>query len=815
MRAEPVRSAVLGAILIALTVSPLCFQIEPPLEKLQSPDYEDTLDTTSPIILSTSPAHGQAVYPNVDILIQFNESMNTSSFSCEFVLGWDPGMTWTWGSTVYENDTVRGTHGDLFSSPTEYAFNVTYAEDVAGNPLAPGPVPNPWNWSTIVVIVSSDPADGERKIDVYRDIIVNFSGPVDLTSNITWMIFPDPGGWTLTWLAGDTVFVLVHSNPFDPCMWYTVGIYEDGSPFPSLVPNPWWFETKCPPRVIDTDPEHGETDVPLDHDIRVWFSDPMDTATVLFTIDPGLPVNVSWSGNDTLLTISHTVLFLECQIYTVQIVAGQTKDGLEIVPGPGSVPNPWFFSTVCPPRITETNPPEGGMVNRPDLPINVTFSEPMNKATVNWTIIPYMDLTPSWSQNDTHLTLSHTDDFMEMMVYTVHITEGEDVDGNGLVPGPVPNPWTFSTTCWGSYIILTDPYDQETNVSTSRSVSVLFNSCMNPSSLTWDINPFIELSPYWSNSNTLLEFTHSAEFEGDTVYTMSVYVENEYGYPLQPGFVPNPWSWTTGTGLPPPPPPAPPRNITAYLSGPQLQDVTIGWELSDDDPSGNVSRYDIYRGVDSYDGSGSGYAHLASVPDGVSTYADQMVGTDAHSYYYFVCAANANGSSCTENQAGKFTRALEAGPQLVSIPLIPLDASVESVLQTLNFDIVWYFDSLDQSWKSYSKWKSYSRQLKEILTTMGVWVNVTEASNLTVAGTVPVQTAIYLYKGWNLVSFPSFNSSYRVSNLMTETGATRVEGYDPGSPYRLRVLQPTDVLRAGQAYWVRVDADVDWVVEVS
>ncbi|MFQ5883852.1 MAG: Ig-like domain-containing protein [Thermoplasmata archaeon] len=711
MRTEPILTAILGVVLIALALSPMCFHVEPLPEKLSSPDYEDTLDTTPPIILSTSPAHGWVVYPNVDIVIRFNESMNTSSFSYEFVSGWNPGMTWTWEGSVYENDTIRGSHAELFSSPTEYVFNVTYAEDLAGNSLAPGPVPNPWNWSTIVVIISTVPADGETNVDLYQDIIINFSGSVN-TADVWIEIQPNTGGWVITWVVSDSSVIITPAGGLVPCTVYWFAVRNSFGYFPSLVPNPW------------------------------------------------------------------------------------------------------VFSTVCPPKIIETNPSDGEVVNRPDLPINVTFTEPMNKTTVNWTINPHIDLTASWSQNDTHLTLSHTDDFNELTMYTVHVMQGEDVEGNSLVPGPVPNPWTFSTTCWGSYIVLTDPYDQETNVSTNRSISVLFNSCMNPLSLTWDIDPFIELTPNWSNGNTLLEFTHSGEFEDNTVYNMSVYVEDEYGNPLEPGPVPNPWSWTTGMGLPPPPP-APPRNITAYLSGPQLQDVTISWELSNDDPSGNVSRYDVYRGVDSYDASGGSYAYLASVPNGVSTYADQMVGKDAHSYYYLVCATNTNGSSCTENQAGKFTRALEAGPQLVSIPVTPLDASVESVLQTLNFDSVWYFDSLNQSWKSYSKWKSYSRQLEEILRTMGVWVNVTENSNLTVAGVVLAQTTVQLSQGWNLVSFPSFNSSYTVADLRAETGAIRVEGYSPSAPYFLRVLGDAEVLQAGYGYWMRVDADVDWIVEVS
>ncbi len=90
--------------------------------------------------------------------------------------------------------------------------------------------------------------------------------------------------------------------------------------------------------------------------------------------------------------------------------------------------------------------------------------------------------------------------------------------------------------------------------------------------------------------------------------------------------------------------------------------------------------------------------------------------------------------------------------------------------------------------------------------------NVTGDCNLTVAGVVPVQTTILLYEGWNLVSFPSFNSSYSVADLKLEIGATRVEGYDPLPPYHLRVLADAEVLQAGYGYWVRVEADTVWMV---
>jgi len=71
----------------------------------------------------------------------------------------------------------------------------------------------------------------------------------------------------------------------------------------------------------------------------------------------------------------------------------------------------------------------------------------MDKPTVTWTVVPSLGLTSSWdSPTDTVLTLDHAAPFMDMTVFTVTVT-GMNLNGMPLVPGPVPNPWQFSTTC--------------------------------------------------------------------------------------------------------------------------------------------------------------------------------------------------------------------------------------------------------------------------------------------------------------------------------------------------------------------------------
>ena len=263
-------------------------------------------------------------------------------------------------------------------------------------------------------------------------------------------------------------------------------------------------------------------------------------------------------------------------------------------------------------------------------------------------------------------------------------------------------------------------------------------------------------------------------------------------------------------------PPSEPIITDAILSGSGLEDVTIFWDKSADDGAGrdNVIRYDIYEST-SYAGV---YSLVAGVPaDGSLVYGWTCLGCgegDPNDRFFYVEANDSVHSTPSPNKAGKFTRPLAQGPNLVSIPLIQSNESIETVLQTVNYDRAWYYDSSSQEWKWHMTYKEYRRGLWSVNHTMGIWVNVTENSNLTVAGVVPAQTTIHLIQGWNLVSFPSVNATYTVADLKTETGATRVEGYDLTPPYFLRVMSDAEALQVGYGYWVKVEAEVVWTVSI-
>ncbi len=262
--------------------------------------------------------------------------------------------------------------------------------------------------------------------------------------------------------------------------------------------------------------------------------------------------------------------------------------------------------------------------------------------------------------------------------------------------------------------------------------------------------------------------------------------------------------------------PLPPTNFSASLSGGSYENVWLTWDTSLDDGGGrkNVVLYQVFKGT-IFDPSGLNYSPLGLHAAPYHFHVDSLAGEgNPNDYFYYVCVYTAFGkSSCTVDQAAKITRPLSKGTNLVSIPLIQSSESIEIVLQTVFFDAAWTYDSSTIDWKSYVAHKPYKGDLRNMDHKNGLWVNATALSNLTVAGIVPLTTTIQLRAGWNLAGFPSFNPTYTVGDLKTETGASRVEGFDASaSPYFLKALQDSDVLSAGRGYWIYVPGDAAWTV---
>jgi hypothetical protein len=134
------------------------------------------------------------------------------------------------------------------------------------------------------------------------------------------------------------------------------------------------------PYVESTNPVNGATGVPIDQDIEIVFSKPMNPATVNLTGVTGL--SPSWNSDGTVATYSHSD-FAYGETLTLT-VTGQDNMGNSL--GSGPVPTPWSFKTI-------SRAPEGLEVVGPTTGITQTTYVFMANVSADATVLP---LTYEW-----------------------------------------------------------------------------------------------------------------------------------------------------------------------------------------------------------------------------------------------------------------------------------------------------------------------------------------------------------------------------------------------------------------------------------
>jgi len=386
-------------------------------------------------------------------------------------------------------------------------------------------------------IILTNPVDMAVGIPLDASVLVKFSKEMN-TSSVWWELPPDPSGYTTNWSEGNTLVELRRNVLWPEGAYVTVMVHgEDleGNPLvPGPVPNPWSFCTSpAAPRVVDTNPVNGAIGVPLNPIIGVNYSEAMASV--------GLTTIPACAGGWIPSMVTPSFYSFTCAVAPFgegyQVIATASGTDLQGLPlGPGPVPNPWSFTTVSvSPFITDTFPANGTT----DFPLAsdlvVNFSEPMNTSSLGWAMVPFIGMNVTWYLNDTMAVLSHSVPFLECTEYALHVIEALDKDGYLLVPGPVPNPWSFFTASLCPYVLSTDPYNNQTDVSLTQDIVITFSAPMNASTLVWSITPDPDpggWSDIWPSSD-LLVLTHVNPFQPLTTYVFELlYIEGENGGPL-------------------------------------------------------------------------------------------------------------------------------------------------------------------------------------------------------------------------------------------------------------------------------------------
>jgi hypothetical protein len=164
---------------------------------------------------------------------------------------------------------------------------------------------------------------------------------------------------------------------------------------------------------------------------------------------------------------------------------------------------------------------------------------------------------------------------------------------------------------------------------------------------------------------------------------------------------------------------------------------------------------------------------------------------------------------------------LKEGWNLISIPVVPQDNSIISVLSPIkqNCDFIFgYYSGYSKTWQRMRP--DFLNDLKTLDPYHGYWIKINRGSTLVVEGTRPANTAINMFKGWNLIGYMPAQSMPIGQALQSIEGkyiflmgynamASRPMTWDRMRPDFLNDLNRLDPYRG---YWIKMSetTTLDW-----
>ena len=437
--------------------------------------------------------------------------------------------------------------------------------------------------SVIPTVVSTNPANLATGVPVTQIVTANFSIAMNPTTiNSMTFTLAGPGGvaimGTVTY-AGTTATFIPAANLL-PSTAYTGTITTGATDVTggSLAANVvWTFTTGTIPRVTSTIPANGATGVPLNQKISATFSESMNSATItMATFTVTGPGAAAVAGVVTYVAASNTAIFTPTANLTASTVytATITTVAKSALGSPLAANYVWNFTTGTTtqgslPTIILTNPVNGATAVPINQKVSAIFSTAMNAATINGTTFtltgPGMAAVAgsvTYASGSNTAVFMPTANLAPSTTYTATVTTGaQDLAGNALGAGAVPNPWTFTTGTAASTtaptITLTNPANVATNVQLNTTVNATFSEAMDPTTLT--TATFTLTAPpgatlvtgtvSYAPATDIATFTPTSQLAPNTEYTATVTTgaKDTFGNALAAGPVPNPWTFTTGT----------------------------------------------------------------------------------------------------------------------------------------------------------------------------------------------------------------------------------------------------------------------------
>ena len=437
-----------------------------------------------PLVVSVSPANAATSVPVTSLLsATFNKAMNPTSLNTSSFTLAGPGGAAVTGSVTYSGTTATFTPTTLLAASSMYTATITTGvTDTIGTALA-----NNFVWSfttgTIPTVISTNPLNAAINVPINRKITAAFSeaiSPTAVTAAGVFALTVTNGGavvpGTATYVAIDNTVIFSPTANLLPSKQYTATISTAAKSAAGngLAANyVFAFTTGATadltaPTIISTVPASAAINVPTNQTITATFSKPMDASTIAatgtFTVavagvgGAAVAGAVSYTGN--IATFKPTSNLAASTQFTATITTA-AKDLSGNALAAGVVPNPWSFTTgagpnTTAPTITLTSPANAATGVALNAAVNATFSTAMNPLTITtpgtFTLAvagvngAAVTGTVTYNSQTNIATFTPSANLTASTDYTATVSNAaQDLSGNALVAGLVPNPWSFTT----------------------------------------------------------------------------------------------------------------------------------------------------------------------------------------------------------------------------------------------------------------------------------------------------------------------------------------------------------------------------------
>jgi predicted small lipoprotein YifL len=520
-------------------------------------------DTLPPSVTATTPAPGAAgVAVNITPSVTFSEPVDQATVTFALSAGDIP---------VAGNITYSGTTA-IFTPSSSLAYNTQYraivsagVKDLVGNPM-----PNDYLWSFTTGtaadtlpprVIAASPVPGATGVAVNIAPTVTFSEPVDPAS-ITFILSAGGNAVPCTMSYNGTTAIFTPSISLTYGTLYTATVsagVKDLSGNAMSNGYFWSFMTGAapdtmPPGVTATTPAPGATGVAVNIAPSVTFSEPVDQATITFSLNAGnnpIAGNITYNGTTAIFTPLVSLAY--STLYTATVSAG-VKD----LAG-NAMPSDYFWSFITgtapdtlPPGVTATTPSTGAAGVAVNIAPTVTFSEPVDQTTIAFTLSTGGATIPcTMSYSGTTAIFMPSISLTYGTLYTATVNAGvRDLAGNTM---PNDYAWNFTTGAAPDTlppsVTATTPAPGATGVAVTIAPNVTFSEPVDQGTIAFTLSAGdVPVAGNITYNGTTATFTPSVSLAYSTQYTATVSagVKDLAGNAMPNGYF---WSFMTGTAL--------------------------------------------------------------------------------------------------------------------------------------------------------------------------------------------------------------------------------------------------------------------------